>query len=171
MYALRARKAVFGGTWQMVGRAEQVAEPGSFLTAEVAGEPILVVRGDDGTLRAFYNVCRHRAAPVLNEPCGTATKLRCRYHGWTYDLAGQLRGTPEFDGVADFRQGGQRPAAGRRRRRGGRSSGSTSSRRAQPLDEFLAPLPERSTAAASTQLKFAGPARVRPGVQLEGVRR
>jgi choline monooxygenase len=93
---------VFGSTWQMIGRAEQVAERGAFLTANIAGEPIAVVRGDDGVLRAFFNVCRHRAAPILNEPCGTATKLRCRYHGWTYDLAGRLRGTPEFDGVAEF---------------------------------------------------------------------
>jgi choline monooxygenase len=95
---------VFGSSWQMVGRAEQVESPGSFLTANIAGEPILVVRGDDHVLRAFFNVCRHRAAPILNEPCGMATKLRCRYHGWTYDLTGKLRGTPEFDGVADFRK-------------------------------------------------------------------
>ena len=97
-------RTVFGSTWQMVGRADQVATPGSFLTANIAGEPILVVRGDDGVLRAFFNVCRHRAAPILNEPCGTVTRLRCRYHGWTYDLTGKLRGTPEFDGVADFRK-------------------------------------------------------------------
>jgi len=47
-------------------------------------------------------VCRHRAAPLLTEPCGQVSRLRCRYHGWTYDLAGKLRGAPEFDGVADF---------------------------------------------------------------------
>ena len=95
---------VFGHTWQMVGRANQVTRPGAFLTANVAGEPVLVVRGEDGELRAFFNVCRHRAAPLLTDPCGHATKLRCRYHGWTYDLAGKLRGTPEFDGVGDFRK-------------------------------------------------------------------
>src|SRR5687767_8833845 len=98
------RQAVFGRSWQMVGRRELVAEPGRFLTADVAGDPILVVRGGDGDLRAFFNVCRHRAAPILNEPCGHATKLRCRYHGWTYDLSGKLRGTPEFDGVEEFRK-------------------------------------------------------------------
>ncbi len=98
------RASVFGESWQMVGRAEQVAVPGSFLTANIAGEPVLIVRGDDGTLRGFFNVCRHRAAPLLTEPCGTATKLRCRYHGWTYDLAGRLKGTPEFDGVGEFRK-------------------------------------------------------------------
>jgi len=97
-------RSVFGSTWQMVGRGSQVEEPGSFLTADVAGEPVLVVRGEDKILRAFFNVCRHRAAPILNESCGIATKLRCRYHGWTYDLAGKLRGTPEFDGVQEFRK-------------------------------------------------------------------
>jgi len=96
--------SVFGSTWQMVGRVSQIADPGSFLTADVAGEPVLVIRGEDKVLRAFFNVCRHRAAPILNEPCGTATKLRCRYHGWTYDLAGKLRGTPEFEGVQEFRK-------------------------------------------------------------------
>ncbi|HKB03465.1 MAG TPA: SRPBCC family protein [Gemmataceae bacterium] len=100
--AATERVAVFGATWQMVGRAAQVTDPGSYLTADVAGEPVLVVRGDDGVLRAFFNVCRHRAAPLLTDACGTATKLRCRYHGWTYDLAGKLRGTPEFDGVQEF---------------------------------------------------------------------
>ena len=72
------RKAVFGGNWLNVGRLDQVSAPGSFLTAEVAGEPILAVRDEKGTLRAFFHVCRHRAAPILTEPCGTATKLCCR---------------------------------------------------------------------------------------------
>jgi choline monooxygenase len=98
------RQAVFGASWQCVGRTDQVAKPGEFLTADIAGEPILVVRGEDGVLRAFHNVCRHRGARVAIEPCGHATKLRCRYHGWTYDLTGRLRGVPEFGGVADFRR-------------------------------------------------------------------
>lgn len=98
------RDAVFARSWQLVGRREQVAERGAYLTAEIAGEPVLVVRGEGGELRAFFNVCRHRAAPLCTDECGTVTKLRCRYHGWTYDLAGQLRGTPEFDGVQEFRK-------------------------------------------------------------------
>jgi choline monooxygenase len=98
------RDAVFARSWQMVGRCEQVARPGQYLTAEIAGEPVLVVRGEDGVLRAFFNVCRHRAARVCTDECGTATKLRCHYHGWTYDLGGNLRGVPEFDGVQDFRR-------------------------------------------------------------------
>src|SRR5262249_33195011 len=101
IYAAESRR-VFGATWQVAGRADQVAEPGAFVPTEAAGDPALVVRDADGVLRAFYNVCRPRAAQVINQAQGKATKLRCRYHGWTYDLAGRLRGTPEFDGVADF---------------------------------------------------------------------
>jgi choline monooxygenase len=96
------RSTVFGATWQAVGRTAQVAEPSQFFTADVAGEPILVLRDETGTLRAFHNVCRHRAARVMELAEGRCTKLRCRYHGWTYDLAGNLRGTPEFDGVQEF---------------------------------------------------------------------
>lgn len=96
------RRTVFHDSWQVAGLVHQLEEKGSFVTAEIAGEPVLVVRGEDGRLRGFFNVCRHRAALVMNEPCGRASKLRCRYHGWTYDLTGRLRGVPEFDGVADF---------------------------------------------------------------------
>jgi choline monooxygenase len=96
------RTHVFGRSWQFLGRTEQVKEPGQYLTADIAGEPVLVVRGDDGELRAFFNVCRHRASPILNDEAGCVGKLRCRYHGWTYDLTGRLKGTPEFDGVCEF---------------------------------------------------------------------
>src|SRR5207245_9564507 len=86
------REAVFARSWQAVGRCEQLREPGSFITANIAGEPVLVVRGDDGVLRGFFNVCRHRAAPILNEPGGSVYKLRCRHHGWTDDLAATICG-------------------------------------------------------------------------------
>jgi choline monooxygenase len=103
VYALE-RRSVFGG-WQMVGRLDQVAEPGQYFTAEVAGEPIVVVRGRDGTLRGFFNVCRHHAAVVMTEPEGRASAMRCPYHGWTYSLEGELKGTPDFDGVCNFDRG------------------------------------------------------------------
>ena len=95
------KKAVFGG-WQVVGRLDQVEQPGQFLTADVAGEPIVVVRGRDGGLRAFFNVCRHHAAAVMTDAQGKVKNLRCPYHGWTYGLDGQLLGTPDFDGVCGF---------------------------------------------------------------------
>jgi phenylpropionate dioxygenase-like ring-hydroxylating dioxygenase large terminal subunit len=146
---------VFGGSWQTAGRVEQVSEPGSFLTTNIAGEPILVVRDDKGTLRAFHNVCRHRAAQVINEPCGKASKLRCRYHGWTYDLAGKLRGTPEFDGVLDFPKEGNGlvPLAVDTWGPLVFVHAGTSK---QTLADFLAPFPQRTTGLGLDRLRFAG---------------
>ena len=95
------RRTVFG-YWQAVARTDQLTKSGDFATADVAGEPIVVLRDEGGVLRAFHNVCRHRAAVVVPGACGNLDRLRCRYHGWTYDLQGQLRGLPEFDGVCDF---------------------------------------------------------------------
>ena len=93
---------VFSRTWQSVGRTAQVEKPGQYVTATVAGEPIVAVRGSDGKLRAFYNVCRHHAMTVMNESCGQAQQMRCPYHGWTYNLEGELRGMTEFEGVCNF---------------------------------------------------------------------
>lgn len=154
VYALECRK-VFGGYWQYVGRTEQIRAPGSFLTVEVAGEPIVVVRDEKGTLRAFHNVCRHRAAQVINEPCGHATKLRCRYHGWTYDLAGRLRGTPEFDGVEEFRKEEQGLPAMAVETWGPFVFVHQGTPK-QPLAEFLAPLGERTQGLGVEDLHFAG---------------
>ncbi len=89
-------------TWQAVGRADQVRESGHFFTADIAGEPIVVARGEDGQLRAFYNVCRHHAAAVVTVPAGCAKQFRCPYHGWTYGNDGALKGMVEFEGVCDF---------------------------------------------------------------------
>ncbi len=96
------RTSVFARTWQVAGRLSQVTEPGRYLTGEVAGEPIVVVRGEDGKLRAFLNVCRHHAAAVATEAEGKVTNFRCPYHGWTYGCDGSLKGMPEFEGVRNF---------------------------------------------------------------------
>ena len=96
------RRSVFGGTWQVVARVDQLRRPGQFVTATLAGEPLLLVRGDDSELRGFYNVCRHHAAAVATECEGHANILRCPYHGWSYGLDGRLKGAPEFEGVCDF---------------------------------------------------------------------
>jgi choline monooxygenase len=95
-------QSVFAGTWQAVGRLDQVRDKGQFFTADVANEPIVVVRGDDNQLRAFFNVCRHHAAAVVPEPAGCAKQFRCPYHGWTYGIDGKLKGMVEFDGVCNF---------------------------------------------------------------------
>jgi choline monooxygenase len=93
---------VFAHTWQVAGRGDQVREKGQFFTTQLGEEPILVARGEDGLLRAFYNVCRHHAAAVVTEPQGCAKQFRCPYHGWTYGNDGALKGMVEFEGVCDF---------------------------------------------------------------------
>jgi choline monooxygenase len=106
------KSRIFRCTWQLVGTLRQacgeldgvkrsISDPESFFTADVAGEPIVVVRDKQGTLRAFSNVCRHRAGPIaLGSGCKNV--LRCQYHGWTYTLDGRLIGTPDTDGVEFF---------------------------------------------------------------------
>jgi choline monooxygenase len=96
------RRTVFARSWQFVARVDQLPEPGQYVSAEIAGEPIVVVRGNDNILRGFFNVCRHHAAAVMTEPEGHAHQLRCPYHGWTYSLEGELKGTPDFAGVCNF---------------------------------------------------------------------
>ena len=96
------RASVFGRTWQVLGRVDQVRDNGQFFTADLSGEPLVVARGDDGQLRAFYNVCRHHAAAVVTEAQGSAKQFRCPYHGWTYGIDGALKGMVEFDGVCNF---------------------------------------------------------------------
>lgn len=96
------RNSVFAANWQVVGRLDQVRERGEYFTIDVNGEPLIVVRSEDGILRAFYNVCRHHAAAVVPEEQGCAKQFRCPYHGWTYGNDGALKGMVEFDGVCNF---------------------------------------------------------------------
>ena len=97
----RENQHVFGRTWQLAGRSEQVRDAGQYFTVTIADEPVLVVRGNDGVLRAMSNVCRHRAGPIAAGE-GKRPVLQCGYHGWTYSLDGRLARTPEFEGVKDF---------------------------------------------------------------------
>ena len=76
--------------WLFVDHASRLAENGDFLLYEVAGESIVLVRGRDGALRAFFNVCRHRGSRVCLKEAGRVRTLTCPYHGWVYDLEGRL---------------------------------------------------------------------------------
>jgi choline monooxygenase len=96
------KEAVFGRTWQVVGRVAQVERPGQYVTAEIGDEPVVVVRGSDGVLRAFFNVCRHHAAAVMTAREGCVERLRCPYHGWTYGLDGVLKTTTEMGAIRNF---------------------------------------------------------------------
>ena len=96
------KEKIFARTWQVVGHHDQVDQAGDYFTTELGGEPLLIVRGSDGVLRGFYNVCRHRAGPPA-EGCGSRKLFRCGYHGWTYDLQGALISATEMEGVEGFR--------------------------------------------------------------------
>jgi choline monooxygenase len=96
------KEKIFARSWQVVGHRDQVVNAGDFFTTELVGEPLLIVRDNDGKLRGFYNVCRHRAGPPA-EGCGSRKLFRCGYHGWTYGLDGELISATEIEGVEDFR--------------------------------------------------------------------
>jgi Rieske 2Fe-2S family protein len=91
----RERRSIFSKTWQVVAHVEQVAHAGDFVAATVGGTPIVTVRHDDGTLRAFHNVCRHRGMAMLDGCGNTAREIECVYHGWRYDLDGALQVVPQ----------------------------------------------------------------------------
>lgn len=96
MHMAREQEKIFQNLWHWVGRVDQLVQVGDYITCEVVQEPIVVVKGKDGELRAFSNVCLHRAGPVARDN-GNAKHFRCFYHGWTYDLAGQLQATPQYE--------------------------------------------------------------------------
>lgn len=95
------REAVFRRCWNLACRLDEVAEPGSCVAVDVAGDAYFVVRGSDGELRAFHNVCRHHAARLVEEH-SCVESLVCPYHGWTYDLDGSLKSAPRSAGMEDF---------------------------------------------------------------------
>jgi choline monooxygenase len=96
------RQTVFSRSWHLACRTTQVAVPGQFVSFDLAGEPLVIVRGQDNVVRGFFNVCRHHAAAVITAEEGSASTFRCPYHGWTYALDGTLKGTPDFTGVCNF---------------------------------------------------------------------
>ncbi|HEX5960519.1 MAG TPA: aromatic ring-hydroxylating dioxygenase subunit alpha [Rhodanobacteraceae bacterium] len=98
----RDRRCVFVRGWQLLARASQLAGAGDHVVGEIAGVPLLLVRGDDGVLRALHNVCRHRAGPLALCDGRGAKRLRCHYHGWSYALDGRLLSATEMDTARDF---------------------------------------------------------------------
>jgi len=95
------RREIFARTWQWVCHVESLRESGSYLALEVAGMPVALVRGRDGELRAFYNVCQHRAHELLSGS-GRTDSIVCPYHGWTYELTGRLAQARRTADVAGF---------------------------------------------------------------------
>ena len=96
------RRAVFDRSWQLIAHVCQLRDAGDHVIADLAGLPVLAVRGADAEIRVFHNVCRHRAGPIAQCDGLAAKSLRCRYHGWTYALDGQLKSAPEMGTALDF---------------------------------------------------------------------
>lgn len=96
------RDRVFGRTWLFVGHESEWPVSGSYRLMTRSGAPIVVVRGEDSTLRAFYNACRHRGAPVTRDDCGTARRLTCQYHSWSYGTDGVLKAVPDARSFKDL---------------------------------------------------------------------
>ena len=90
------RDRIFATSWQYAGPAEEVAESGSFFAVQIGHIPVAVVRGSDGALRGFVNVCRHRGHLVV-QGVGCRETMQCPYHAWTYDLDGTLRKAPRSE--------------------------------------------------------------------------
>lgn len=95
---------VWRRTWLFAAHESDLPEAGSYVTFERSGAPIVIVRGEDGAVRAFYNSCRHRGAPVVRDDCGTARRLTCQYHSWSYDLTGTLKAVPDARSFAGLDQ-------------------------------------------------------------------
>ncbi len=95
------KQKVFLKDWVCVGRVEEIERPGDYMTFRLAGEPLIVARNENGDIKAFSNVCRHRGVEVA-QGAGNAKEFSCPYHGWTYDLSGDLLGAPFTRDVEGF---------------------------------------------------------------------
>ena len=90
-------------TWVCAGRADQISHPGDFFLRELAGESIIITRDTNQSVRAFYNVCRHRGTRIVTEAEGKFSgRIQCGYHGWTYALDGRLVGAPHMNEGTGF---------------------------------------------------------------------
>src|SRR5262245_46697675 len=95
------RERLFLQEWVCVGRAEELPQVGDYLAFQICDEPVVVIHGEDGAIRAFSNVCRHRGA-VIASGKGSRRRLVCPYHHWSYDTLGRLVGAPGIGEREDF---------------------------------------------------------------------
>ena len=105
------REHLWRRSWLLAAHTDELPEPGCFMRWENAGQPVVIVHDDDGRIRAFYNTCSHRGAPVVTEQSGKRPRLTCRYHGWSYSLDGNLiaiRDAADFS-TLDFSCRGLKP--------------------------------------------------------------
>ncbi|MGH6953075.1 MAG: aromatic ring-hydroxylating oxygenase subunit alpha, partial [Alphaproteobacteria bacterium] len=100
LFALE-RELIFAKDWLCPGRAADIPKPGDYITFSINDQPIFVIRGQDGTIRGFSNVCLHRMMRLL-DGTGNRRRIACPYHAWTYDLDGRLLAAPHMKDAAGF---------------------------------------------------------------------
>ena len=93
---------IFKKSWLFAGHLDEIPEPGCYMKWEQAGEPVVLVHTEQGEVKAFYNVCSHRGAPVVTEPKGKRLRLTCKYHGWSYSLDGELKAIKDPEDFRDL---------------------------------------------------------------------
>jgi len=153
------REHVFGKNWLFVAHIDELPEAGDAILLDQLPLPLLLVRGSDGRIRAFYNTCRHRGAPLLKEPhARVKTRLVCQYHSWSYDLEGRLCGVPDSENFKNLDKGCLALGAVRCDTWAGLVFINLN-RNARPLREFLAPImrtvdEEIGDGAADSQSRF-----------------
>ena len=94
--------AIFSAQWVLVGHQSQIGKAGDYFVQEVAGESLIMARDREGSIRGFYNVCRHRGTRLCEEQSGHSSTIQCPYHAWTYGLDGRLIGVPHMESVPGF---------------------------------------------------------------------
>ena len=88
---------IFEKAWVFVAHASEVQKPGDYRTGEIAGQPVITIMGADNNIRVFYNSCRHKATLLLTDRKGNCSHIRCPYHHWTYNTAGDLVSVPRVE--------------------------------------------------------------------------
>ncbi len=102
---------IWGNAWIFIGHESQVKKPGDYFTTTIGRQPVIVARHNDGQVHIMYNRCAHKGAQLVGESCGHAQQLRCAYHGYVFDTAGNLLHIPREEGYADSVFGRDKPAA------------------------------------------------------------
>lgn len=97
-FAAIEREQVLAGAWTAIATGHEIPNPGDTIPRDAAGQPLILLRGQDGAIRVFHNVCSHRGMTLIDKPCNVGKSVRCPYHSWTYDLEGSLRATPYIGG-------------------------------------------------------------------------
>ena len=96
------REYIWRKSWLLAAHIDEIPEPGCYMLWDNAGQPVVIVHADTGTINAFYNTCSHRGAPVVTDERGKSRRLTCKYHGWSYDHEGELRGIRDPQDFRDF---------------------------------------------------------------------